>query len=501
MQWSAALPNCIAMGVLLLSNPSRVIARTVQLLSIRNVVVVLMLSTTSITLLAQSCAAAPTFHIDDVSVPKAPGRYKKRFSTLCAQRSNTAVLGRLLSVAEHNDIEDRDMPLQFMPVNGMNWEMQFFMAQNLLPQSLRRPLQICHSKTFENAEAVLRKTIGFPLADDECQSVSVPVPVREFGLFAMFHSAVRSIFHAAQLGNASVSFQTELKYWGVGCDKGSLLSCFMHLRGCPARGTDEAQTLLEKKLFYSLNSHSIKYMEEEMKEEGRRLKVDLDFSLWGRPNGLKMFAHVSKVLYPLTMPSMPVRALVDDMQRAMDWRTETKMIGVHVRQGDACIPGQADDKARSCDGLHTYMPWVRVAAATYGIKDVFLATDGGDKVYNETAAYKEFKWHFFREESAFENVSIDSLVAGDSGRSDGFELGTKALADMLLLSRTEVLIGKFTSNVFRAALEVRTGRDGTIKPYASLDAIWCWDVGRLSGVVHRGPYAEDGDGMGRSFGC
>eukprot|EP00041_Stephanoeca_diplocostata_P027243 m.747507 g.747507 ORF g.747507 m.747507 type:complete len:420 (+) comp23143_c1_seq35:309-1568(+) len=412
MQWSAALPNCIAMGVLLLSNPSRVIARTVQLLSIRNVVVVLMLSTTSITLLAQSCAAAPTFHIDDVSVPKAPGRYKKRFSTLCAQRSNTAVLGRLLSVAEHNDIEDRDMPLQFMPVNGMNWEMQFFMAQNLLPQSLRRPLQICHSKTFENAEAVLRKTIGFPLADDECQSVSVPVPVREFGLFAMFHSAVRSIFHAAQLGNASVSFQTELKYWGVGCDKGSLLSCFMHLRGCPARGTDEAQTLLEKKLFYSLVADLLHHLPAEHETLGRKLKVDLDYSLWGRPKGLKMFAHVSKVLYPLTMPSLPVRNRVARMQRQMNWTRGMKMIGVHVRQGDACMKGQADEKARACDGLHTYMPWVRLAAATYGIRDVFLATDGGDRVYSETTAYKDLTWHFVPEIPTFENVSIvrqDSL--------------------------------------------------------------------------------------------
>lgn len=63
-------------------------------------------------------------------------------------------------------------------------------------------------------------------------------------------------------------------------------------------------------------------------------------------------------------------------------------------------------------------------------------------------------------------------MSGESGRTDGFELGTNAMADMLLLSRTEVLIGKFTSNVFRAALEVRTGRDGTIKPYASLDATW-----------------------------
>lgn len=28
--------------------------------------------------------------------------------------------------------------------------------------------------------------------------------------------------------------------------------------------------------------------------------------------------------------------------------------------------GQPDEKARACDGLHTYMPWVRLAAASYG---------------------------------------------------------------------------------------------------------------------------------------
>eukprot|EP00041_Stephanoeca_diplocostata_P027241 m.747391 g.747391 ORF g.747391 m.747391 type:complete len:466 (+) comp23143_c1_seq25:119-1516(+) len=443
----------------------------------------------------------------DAVPPLSMRRYKhtrtrtRKSVEICTERNDSANLEHLLAFAERNGIEDIDMPLQFLPVIGTAWEMQFFMAQNLLPQSLKRPEDICSSKTSTFIQDTLRKTLGFPASASKCLPNSVAVPIAEYGMFAMFHSAVRSIFHAAQIGNVSVNFQTDLRYWGVGCDKGSLLSCFMHLRGCPARGTDEAQTLLEKKLFYSLVADLLHHLPAEHETLGRKLKVDLDYSLWGRPKGLKMFAHVSKVLYPLTMPSLPVRNRVARMQRQMNWTRGMKMIGVHVRQGDACMKGQADEKARACDGLHTYMPWVRLAAATYGIRDVFLATDGGDRVYSETTAYKDLTWHFVPEIPTFENVSIDSLVAGDSGRSDGFELGTKALADMLLLSRTEVLIGKFTSNVFRAALEVRTGRDGTIKPYASLDAIWCWDVGRLSGVVHRGPYAEDGDGMGRSFGC
>lgn len=142
------------------------------------------------------------------------------------------------------------------------------------------------------------------------------------------------------------------------------------------------------------------------------------------------------------------------------------------------------------------MPWVRRAALQYNIKHVFLATDGGDEIYEQTKAYPRLRWHFLRQESAFEDVMIDSLVfrdtAGNPVAKDvedrGFSLGVDAMVDMLLLSHTDVLIGKFSSNVFRAALEVGSARNAALKPYVSLDATWCWDFGANSGRIKRGPY-------------
>lgn len=144
------------------------------------------------------------------SLPKSGQKSRKRSSSLCVQQSDTANLERLLTVAEYNVMENVDMPLQFMPVKGMTWEMQFFMAQNLLPQSLKRPPRMCHSKTIKYIEDALRKTIGFPRADNECSPNSGVLPVREFGLFAMFHSAVRSIFHATQIGMLSICSDVKL---------------------------------------------------------------------------------------------------------------------------------------------------------------------------------------------------------------------------------------------------------------------------------------------------
>eukprot|EP00041_Stephanoeca_diplocostata_P017827 m.367378 g.367378 ORF g.367378 m.367378 type:complete len:182 (+) comp20832_c0_seq2:1466-2011(+) len=150
----------------------------------------------------------------------------------------------------------------------------------------------------------------------------------------------------------------------------------------------------------------------------------------------------------------------------------------------------------SCGNNQVYMPWVRRAALLYDIRHVFLATDGGDEIYEQTKAYPGLRWHFLRQESAFEDVMIDSLVFHDTaGNPDaksvedrGFRLGVDAMVDMLLLSHANVLVGKFSSNVFRAALEVGSARAGELKPYVSLDATWCWDFGVNSGHILRGPY-------------
>lgn len=56
-----------------------------------------------------------------------------------------------------------------------------------------------------------------------------------------------------------------------------------------------------------------------------------------------------------------------------------------------------------------------------------------------------------------------------------------AALDVHLLARTHVLVGKFTSSLFRAAYALAAGQRGALLPFISLDAPWCSDFGVQSG--------------------
>lgn len=79
----------------------------------------------------------------------------------CLRNSDSrANLQHLLSMAEFNDIADVEMPLEFLPIPGMPWVMQYFMMQNILPSALARPDSLCESKTLKQIRVVLDETIG-----------------------------------------------------------------------------------------------------------------------------------------------------------------------------------------------------------------------------------------------------------------------------------------------------------------------------------------------------
>ena len=56
------------------------------------------------------------------------------------------------------------------------------------------------------------------------------------------------------------------------------------------------------------------------------------------------------------------------------------------------------------------------------------------------------------------------------------------VVDALLLARCDVLVGKFTSGLFRAAYALASARRaGALVPFLSLDAPWCSDYGVPTG--------------------
>ena len=65
-----------------------------------------------------------------------------------------------------------------------------------------------------------------------------------------------------------------------------------------------------------------------------------------------------------------------------------------------------------------------------------------------------------------------------------------ATLDMLLLSKADIFVGKFTSNFFRTAYAVHAARCDCAAPYVSLDAPWCSDYGMRAGSNYRFPVRD-----------
>ena len=77
----------------------------------------------------------------------------------------------------------------------------------------------------------------------------------------------------------------------------------------------------------------------------------------------------------------------------------------------------------------------------------------------------------------------DEIIEEDGGAIDFHGIATAVLLDMYLLSEGDVLVGKFTSNVFRTAYALSHARSRCIKPFVSMDGPWCFDYAvQFSGI-------------------
>ena len=63
---------------------------------------------------------------------------------------------------------------------------------------------------------------------------------------------------------------------------------------------------------------------------------------------------------------------------SLGWPADGKVLGLHVRMGDACAASEMARTSRRCDALEAYAPHVERLAARYGVRHVFLATDSDE---------------------------------------------------------------------------------------------------------------------------
>ena len=256
------------------------------------------------------------------------------------------------------------------------------------------------------------------------------------------------------------------------------------------------------------------------------------------------FAMAAALMARLTVPSPRMRTTLDAAKAAIGWeRARRPIIGLHVRDGDSCGAFEQQRTARTCGGLAEALPTIRALARAYGARTIFLATDG-QHVVNATRRETDFEWLMLgdtvrfisppaapapppplhtrvstplatrgaahgargarRSDRALEGSEAETEAEGMSLRIearlarravhhvDGSVLAQQSLVDAMLLADADILVGKFTSNLFRAAVELKAGRLGALPPFVSLDAAWCF---LYKGSVVRGKHA------GKTFGC
>jgi hypothetical protein len=234
---------------------------------------------------------------------------------------------------------------------------------------------------------------------------------------------------------------------------------------------------------------------------------------------LGAFWWVSSLFAELMRPNAELAARLDaaaaESGLAAALANGEVVVGMHVRHGDSCSAAEAARTCRSCDPLETYLRAIGSYAAAAGASAVFLATDSADVVAAARAAersmagqaasgaagesrgggapYGGARLRFLIVTSNVSRSStrpgapppelLDLLLKRRAGGNDAagvaasHEAALAGLVDAMLLARTGILVGKFTSGMFRTAYALAASRAGGLPPYLSLDAPWCADYG------------------------
>ena len=173
------------------------------------------------------------------------------------------------------------------------------------------------------------------------------------------------------------------------------------------------------------------------------------------------------------------------------------IMGLHVRQGDSCLAEEYIRMSRECSNLSTYMDAAMPMIKSAGVKYVYLATDS-IQALTDTIMYPQLKFIHLnttrepmtttRHKLTLWDVRIKPLSPNETPAEEQRRLSSNmasafdATVDVMLLSKADILVGKFTSNLFRSAYAMASARCDCIVPFISLDAPWCFDYGRRVGA-------------------
>jgi hypothetical protein len=199
-----------------------------------------------------------------------------------------------------------------------------------------------------------------------------------------------------------------------------------------------------------------------------------------------LLRYVSTLTGYLFRPSDAVLARVQALRA--DLALPTKYLGVHIRHGDACMGGEAED-TRGCYGIPAFAEALHSLGELYEVSHVYVASDNPQAmpllqqllpnmgVYHNTQGERDFlSAGVFGEQDL--NATMWSMVehkladASSGARQSQME---GILVDALILSSCHAFVGQLSSHMSRLFLELAINEQMRVVPHISIDSSsWCW---------------------------
>ena len=180
-----------------------------------------------------------------------------------------------------------------------------------------------------------------------------------------------------------------------------------------------------------------------------------------------------------------------------------RYLGVHVRNGDFCHAHTVTVDPKECHPATAFADALLKASQATGVTDVYIATDNADTIPVMQGLCPELSFFFNTEvRRDWLRVSDQDLESGEiflEQRLFKADLAKRQnhlqeiMVDIMLLARSEAMVGQFTSNISRLVVALGTFlRAGSLLSFVSLDHPWCWNGFRPT---------DFGKKFGRNFWC
>jgi len=193
----------------------------------------------------------------------------------------------------------------------------------------------------------------------------------------------------------------------------------------------------------------------------------------------------------ITQPSETFEALLVERMKAIGWPTlgNSRVIGVHIRRGDACACDErrgkcySVDKSRTCFNADAYTAAALRMVREMGAKHILVVSDGDlhrivDRMklllkrdrLNVTVMYNSIR-------SSLWKVPQSSWIEHSMAKMTGVQrsaMSMESILELWMLTRCDFFIGAMSSAFYKIPFWSAFGRLGFVPPFHNMDCTWCW---------------------------